>query len=376
MVNYRIHPSRINIFNETFHTIGIALMIFEVLPKLNYNYCVLFVIWCVIEWGLHAAMSAFCEMKSTKIKSWLIFVDIVCLGIFINFTIFNPFDGINRNNTDCWIAMLALALLHCGLWQDDSYSTFNLTDYLPPFINSHRILEPVKDSIYAWVSLWKIIVFFASSFAIFVINHGTTTHLFEMFGPALSLDNTTEIIPRQEVDFNDPQYRNELNLIIRLLFPVMILSFQLTMALFINKRTESVITSILDRFISPSIMGLSIPLLITIEFILFSGYFRSVNYYLLYRIPLGEQLTNLFSDIHIPDVVSKFISIDSLYNWDANLLRLSFCWIVLHFIVVVYGADVIDCYYKYYDDETLVIVKVEVIPKNEKVEEKENLTAV
>ncbi|XP_057322637.1 uncharacterized protein LOC130666017 [Microplitis mediator] len=366
---------------ETFHTIGVALMIFEVLPKLNYHYCLLFVIWCVIECGLQTPILAIYGTENIKRKKSLIFFDIVCLGIFINFTIFNPMDGINRNNSECWIAMLALALLHCGLWQDISNSKFSSTGLLPAYKNARKILKPVRHSIYAWVSLWKIIVFFASSFVIYVINHGNTTHLFAMFGDAFSLNNVTDI-PFQrfvQIDVNDTYYNDEfINFTKRLLYPLLILSTQGTIALFINTRTRNVLWSVIKKLKLPSHREPNIPFMVSIFFVLFSGFFRSLNNYLSYHIPLSEQLKNFFSEIHVSNVVSKFFHPDSRVNWGAHLLILSLWWIVvLHFMVLPAAnkSCKVDKKIENPETETPPIVEVHVVSENGTVEEKENLNA-
>ncbi|XP_008557854.1 chitin synthase chs-2 isoform X1 [Microplitis demolitor] len=354
------------IIPETFHTIGIALMIFQVLPKLDFNYFVLFLIWCVIEWGLHTPISTIYEIKNIKLKSLLIVADIVVLGIFFNFTIFNPFDRIDRNNYDCWIAILAMALIHGGLWQDVSNSTFSFTGNLSPFIKAREKLEPVKDSIFAWVSLWKIIIFIVSSFNIYASSHGNITELFTMVGPAFS----DYIIYLVSSNYDSPivLYYESAR------FPIFIVSFQIILSLLVNMKPNSLILRFFHGFDFRSRWGLNLPVFFGIAYVLWFEYIRGFYCSSLYNVDTFEHLTDVLTEVKPYREIIKIFSFNSSENWDALLLKISCCWILLHFLfrsrvnAVMKSEDL-----EKPEAKTPQEVEVYVILENEKVKEEKKL---
>ncbi|XP_057322641.1 uncharacterized protein LOC130666020 [Microplitis mediator] len=354
------------IIPETFHTMGIALMIFEVLPKLNVYYFVLFLIWCVIEWGLHTLISTVYEIKNIKLKSLLIVADIVVLGIFLNFTIFNPFDGKNRNNSECWIAILALALIHGGLWQDVPNSKLSFTGNFSLIRETRKKLELVKDSIFAWVSLWKIIVFIATSFTIFAIHGDSITKLFRMFGHAFGDYNIT-LIPSD----NGSQL---LTIPRSLLFPILLVSFQVILSTFVNMKPDSIILRFLHGFDFRSRWGLNLPVFFAIAYLLWSEYIRIFYCNLVYNVDMAEYFTNVLTEIDIFNQ-SKVLSLDYLGNWEALLLKISCCWIILHFLFRsrVNTAMETEEELEKPEAKTPQEVGVYVVLENEKVEEKKKL---
>ncbi|XP_057322652.1 uncharacterized protein LOC130666027 [Microplitis mediator] len=197
-----------------------------------------------------------------------------------------------------------------------------------------------------------------------------------MFGDAFSLHNVTDIHFQRfvQIHVNGTQYNDEfINYTKRLIYPWLTLSVQITMALFINTRINSAMRSIINRLNLPSYRASNIPFMVSILFVLFSGYFRSFNNYLFYHIPLSEQLKNFFSEIHVFDVVSEFFYPDSSENSRAHLLSLG--WIVVHFFLRPTGAKncKVDEKSEIPEIETLPIVEVQVISEKGTVDEKETV---
>ncbi|XP_057322640.1 uncharacterized protein LOC130666019 [Microplitis mediator] len=312
------------IIPETFHTIGIALMIFYILPVLHLNYFVLFLIWCVIEWGLHTLISTIYEIKNIKLKRWLIVADIVVLGIFLNFTIFNPFDGIDRNKSRCWVVIVAMAFIHGGLWQDISNSTFSFTSNLSPVIQAREKLKPVKDSIFAWVSLWKIIVFFASALTILACLQNSIAELFTLAGPSFRDYNVTLVSSNTDIP--------SVTISESLRFPIFIVSFQMILSIFVNMQPNSLILRLFHGFDFRSRWGLNIPVFLGIAHVLRLEYIHDLYCNLVYNVDTFERFTNVLTEVKTYKEIIKIFSFNSSENWDALLLKISCCWILLHFL--------------------------------------------
>lgn len=111
---------------ETLYVIGVALIVFAILPQSNFHFIIFFV-WCIIECGLHNLISTFYEVDNKKLRHLLIVINIIFLSIFINYAVIHPLDGITTNFNNILVTMLALILLHGGFWQDVSGSVLSLT---------------------------------------------------------------------------------------------------------------------------------------------------------------------------------------------------------------------------------------------------------
>ncbi|XP_008552195.1 uncharacterized protein LOC103574512 [Microplitis demolitor] len=359
------------IIPETFHTIGIALMIFEILPQISsaqetlpeqdFSRFLLFIIWCVIEWGLHNLISTIFEIKDVKLKSLLIVTDIVILGIFLCFTMFNPFDGINLNDSDCWIVILAMAFTHGGLWQDVSNSTFSFTSNLSPIVKAREKLKPVKDSIFAWVSLWKIIVFIASSFTILARQRYSITELFTMAGPAFRDYNITLKPSSRDMD--------SITIVTGLRLPILIVSFQVILSVIVNMKPNSIILRFFHGFDFRSRWGLNIPVFFTIAYLLWSEFIRSLQCNLLYNQDMFEHFMYFLQDFRTSKEFIKIFSLDPCENRDTLLLKISICWIVLHFLFRSRINAVLKTEKELEKPKTKTPQEVTVVSKDETVEE-------
>ncbi|XP_057325887.1 uncharacterized protein LOC130667958 [Microplitis mediator] len=351
------------IIPETFHTIGISLIIFEVLPKISGSYIDLIAYWCLIEFILRTSLWTIYKIKNIKLKSLLIVADIVFLGIFITSAIFTEL-GKNRNNSGRWIVILALVLIHGGLWQDFPKNVLSFTGNIPPVENARKKLKPVIDSIFAWVSLWKIIVFFASSLTILAINYGNTTQLFTMFGPAFSSHNVT-LIP-SDIDFQSVTISK------CLLFPFLIVSFQVILSIIISMKPNIMILRIFSGFDFRSFWGLNLIIIIHGTSIALSRYSHILNCNLIYDGPNSEQLKIFLRIMKKSCELPKISSLIPSENWFALLLKISYVWILVNFILRsgVYNIDI-----KHKKPETKIPQKVEDygVLKNETIEEQEKL---
>ncbi|XP_057319480.1 uncharacterized protein LOC130663925 [Microplitis mediator] len=352
------------IIPETFHTIGISLIIFEVLPKLSRSNFELISIWCFIEVVLRTSLWTIYKIKNIKLKSLLVVADIVTLGIIIIPAIFFEFRK-NRNNSGRWITILALALIHGGLWQDVPKNIFSFTGNLPPIENARSKLKPVKDSIFAWVSLWKIIVFFASSLTIFAMNRSNTTQLFTMFGPAFSSHNVT-LIP-SDIDFKSVLISKSL------LLPFLMVSFQVILSIIINMKPNIMTLRIFSGFDFRSFWGMNINIFIQGAFTALSQYSGFLNCNLIYyRVPDSEQLTYFVRAITESWELPEVCPLKPSKNLFTLLLQISFVWIMVNFIL---RSGVYSELLKRKKPETKTPQEVEdhSVSKNETVEEKEKL---
>ncbi|KAH0546834.1 uncharacterized protein LOC123269162 [Cotesia glomerata] len=318
---------------ETLYAVGIALMVFFVLPKLNLNSFVLFLIWCIFEWGLHTMISTIYGIKNLKFKILLVIIDIIVLACYVTYTMFYSFDGVERNNSTSWITILALALIHGGFWQDVPDSKFSFTGFLSPFVKARKNLEPVKHYTFALVSIWKIIVFIASSLMILSFNGIETKKIFSMFESAFSQHNVT-IIPNinGEEDSQSPYYSFVSIIITKgLNFPILVVFFQIFISSVIYMKRNTLFLSLFHGFDFRSRWGLNIPCLISIVFFWWSALMK--KHYCNLADARSAELVYFFDPLieRPSSEILRIFSLNPTENWEAILLKCASCWIMISF---------------------------------------------
>lgn len=124
-------PSRLQLLSvlvpETFHVIGITLMIFVILPEIDIMRFWLLCVWFVFDMGLLNLISRFSDRRNAKNNIVFIVGDVIILAnLAIENIVFSLHDSTIYDNS-FWIIILSSSFIFFGFWQDVSYSILSPT---------------------------------------------------------------------------------------------------------------------------------------------------------------------------------------------------------------------------------------------------------
>ncbi|XP_067001404.2 chitin synthase chs-2 isoform X2 [Anabrus simplex] len=173
---------------ETFHTVGVALLAFVILPNLDVvkgamlTNCVCFVP------GLLGMMSR--TNKETG-RFFKVIIDLVALAAqATGFVVWPLLEG--RQKPELWLIPATVFLISCGWWEN--YVCVTKESPLGFAKSLRKIMERLKETryfTYVFISVWKMLCFFCSVLLILQLQEGSVSHLFNLIPKAFSAHKIT-----------------------------------------------------------------------------------------------------------------------------------------------------------------------------------------
>ncbi|XP_057322393.1 uncharacterized protein LOC130665811 [Microplitis mediator] len=262
-------PSRIQLLSvlipETFHVIGITLMIFVILPEIDIMRFWLLCVWFVFDMGLLNLISRFSDRRNVKNNTVFIVGDVITLAnLAITNIVFSLHDSTFYDNS-FWIIILSSSFIFLGFWQDTSYSILSPTGYIRTFNTAREKLYPVRYYTYALASQWRVAVFLVSSFTILYVTGDNPVDIVLHFVDSFKQHNITLIENAQQKIVSNNGTIVDLGRVISipdgsLSFVVLILLTQIFLSFLSNVEDDKGGLRILRGFDFRSRLGWNIPL--------------------------------------------------------------------------------------------------------------------
>ncbi|CAD6243771.1 GSCOCG00013134001-RA-CDS [Cotesia congregata] len=326
---------------ETLHVVGIAVMIFVILPEIDMMRFWLLCIWFIFDMGLLNLLTRVYNNAKSKRNTALIVLDCIILA---NLAIINIVFSLHEStfyDHSFWAIMLASICIFFGFWQDTSYSILSPTGYIQIFNSAREKLFPARHFTFALISIWKIVVFFASALTILYLNGDNIVHIFTKLGQTFGEHNLTliEDFNKREVYYNGTIVSLETIISIKngkFIFTISILLTQILLSILSNVEDDKGGLRMLHGFDFRSRLGWNIPLSFSFGLVIWTFY-------------VLEPFCKLNHDMIIP----RYLSFDSRERGlkkelDFHNNTLSETWKVIGSIVSVLwiGIHTIIRYYK------------------------------
>lgn len=183
-----VHHFLLVLFAETCHTIGIALLVFYVLPDLDVvKGAMLTNCFCFVP-GVLGLLSRNRKDKKFGCISFLqILVDLVAIAAQATGFVVWP---LVENRKELWIIPAAIFLISIGWWENYVCSESPI-----PFI---RVLGDMKTSLnetryfmYMFISIWKMVCFFCVTLIIIFVKEKEIAFFFTEFAEGFSQHSIT-----------------------------------------------------------------------------------------------------------------------------------------------------------------------------------------
>ncbi|KAH0547067.1 uncharacterized protein LOC123268674 [Cotesia glomerata] len=326
---------------ETLHVVGIAVMVFVILPEIDMMRFWLLCIWFIFDMGLLNLLTRVYNNAKSKKNTALIVLDCV---ILTNLAIINIVFSLHEStfyDHSFWAIMLASICIFFGFWQDTSYSILSPTGYIQIFNSAREKLFPARHFTFALISIWKIVVFFVSALTILYLNGDNIVQIFTKLGQTFGEHNLTliEDFNKREVYYNGTIFSLEKIISIKngkFTFTISILLTQILLSILSNVEDDKGGLRMLHSFDFRSRLGWNIPLSFSFGLVIWTFF-------------VLEPFCKLNDDMIIP----RYLSFDSRERGlkkelDLHNNTLSETWKVIGSIVSVLwiGIHAIIRYYK------------------------------
>ncbi|KAL1124219.1 hypothetical protein AAG570_001989 [Ranatra chinensis] len=189
--SYKLPPLNDFVFvfiMETLHTVGLASLVYIVLPELDVikgvmlTNCLCFVpaLFCLVSRNTKG-----CTTRSEKSEVYLkAMVDVVAIvAQATGFVVWPTLEGARRPNL--WIIPFTLFCISCGWWEN-YVSKHSIFVFMKPLWRIKERLRRTRYFIYVFISLWKVLAFFLSVLFIRWYHGQNINHFFTLFKTGFS----------------------------------------------------------------------------------------------------------------------------------------------------------------------------------------------
>ncbi|KAG7202391.1 hypothetical protein KM043_018708 [Ampulex compressa] len=198
------YPKKRNIFimftTETLHAIGLALLVFVVLPDRGaIQSAALFGCLCFIP-GLLKLLSRNQEYESVSRRKFLLFLlfDVLSLMAQASGTFVWPFLDHDVQQATTWICPAALILCSCRWWTN-YVSHHSRIGFIRSLAKIREDLLPSRHILQGWIAFWRSLVFFASILTILNLKGIKPSTFFNTLATARYV---VQLIPNGNFSFN------------------------------------------------------------------------------------------------------------------------------------------------------------------------------